>query len=54
MFNVNSSTSGSGASGASGSGGGGGGDIYWGECFALAALLLARSCNSDSRAKGQR
>jgi hypothetical protein len=45
MFNVNSSTSGSGASGASRSGGGGGGDIYWGECLALAALLLARSRN---------
>jgi hypothetical protein len=33
---------------------GGGGDIYWGDCLALAALLLARSCNRESRAKSDR
>ena len=54
IFNVSSNTSGSGTSGASKSGGGGGGDIYWGECLALAALLLARSRNRDSRALGRR
>ena len=38
----------------SGGSGGGGGDIYWGDCLALAVLLLARSRNRESRAKGDR